>query len=483
MPTMTKRKKGGLDFKGLPAREVLYVAKALQLLEQQKHDPSAGAPALSLGDTGGIFSYPYGRPEVINAIKMPNTFLGELPMRKSNIRNDIVEVLTSLSAATGTNPDSTCGVPMSTGDLAVCRVKTQFGKMFMKTQKIAVTTVGLRDSWAVKEKPVVNAATFANPWVPDRLANARVDLSRPGAAALWKAGVAALQAAAQIEVVGDITLLPAATHPFWIREFQGLDNLIAPVTDADTGDPCPAASPEVYTWNAAVDAEVATNTLVNLMHMLYYSRVQLAQDTGFGEVQFAWVMDRRLFYHLVQVYACTYAFARCGDFDAGQPGTRMLSEIETRRNQMFNGRYLLMDGTAVPVLFTSGTEVDVTLTPTLNSSIYLIPLRDGSRPLTYVEYNPFDSDLVQEAIRDYGMDPQRVRSSNNGLYLFSNRDDGYCVELLLTMQPRLMMDARFLAARIDDIDFTSYVGNRDWIIGAPDYEGGGETAYASGLGT
>jgi hypothetical protein len=45
------------------------------------------------------------------------------------------------------------------------------------------------------------------------------------------------------------------------------------------------------------------------------------------------------------------------------------------------------------------------------------------------------------------------------------------------------MDARFLAVRIDGIDFTSYSGNRDWIIGAPDYEGGGETAFASGLGT
>jgi hypothetical protein len=319
--------------------------------------------------------------------------------------------------------------------------------------------------------------------VPDRLNRANIDLSRPGALALWKAGVAALQAAAQIEVVGDITLLPAATHPFWIREFQGLDNLIAPVTDADTGDPCPAASPEIVAWNAAVDAEVSSQTLVTLLHALYYSRVDLAQSTGFGEVQFAFVMDRRLFYQLVQVFACTYAFARCGDFDAGQPGSRMLSEIETRRNQMFNGRYLLIDGSPVPVMFTSGTEVDVTLTPALDSSIFLIPLRDGSRPLTYVEYNPFDDALVQEAIREFGMDPNRVRSSNNGLYLFSNRDDGYCVELLLTAQPRLMMDARFLAVRIDGIDFTSYSGNRDWIIGAPDYEGGGETAFASGLGT
>jgi hypothetical protein len=470
-----------LSLKGINPREVMYVANALKMLEAQKHDPSAGDPTPGIADAGGIFSYPYARGDVINAVQAPTSVTDILPFRKSRIRNDIVEVMTSMGLPTGENPTSVCGVPMTAGQFGICRTKTQFGKMFMKTDKIDITEVGLLDSWGVKPRTMVGGVSLDSPWVPDRLRRRNVDLTSPAAAALWKAGMEAKRATARIEIVGDISLANTATRPFWIKEFNGLDNLLIDIVDADTGDPCPAASPEIIAWDAAVDAEVGGESIVNALHTLYYTRVDIASEVGMDTVTFAFAMDRRLFYRIVQVFACTYAFARCGDFDAGTPGSRTLAEIENRRNEMFRGRYLLIDGTPVPVVFTSGFEVDSTANPTLDSSIYLIPLRTGARPLTYIEFNPYDAPQVQEAITEFGMSRDRVRVTNDGLFIFSNRDDGFCIELLLAMQPRLMMDARFLAGRIDGVEYQTYAGYRNWNPAGSDYYGGGETAWDSGL--
>jgi hypothetical protein len=74
------------------------------------------------------------------------------------------------------------------------------------------------------------------------------------------------------------------------------------------------------------------------------------------------------------------------------------------------------------------------------------------------------------------VDADTISYSNNGLYIFGRRDNGFCKEYLMGAQMRLILRAPFLAGRIDNLQYQFRgTGFRNADPGSSFYYNGGST--------
>lgn len=441
----------------------------------QKHD-SVGTPGNNYYGPGGPLSYTMARPDVYSALIQPRSFISSLPIVPSRIINEVTQILTGQTAGTGENPTSVCGDPPSPGRLKFCKVNNPYGQFFIKSNTVEVTGLGLYDAHGVMPIQVRNYSQGNDPLIPDPLRTAGVDFASETALRLYELGTQLQRIMAQIEVDGDSSLAPASTELGWIREYDGLSRQIRDGITDISGVTCPAADSLVVNWGTVVGGEVNGLTFPQLLHDVYYSRQQLARKVGMQGTVWAWVMDERLFRQVAFLFACTYAYARCGDATDANPIGRSAAELERRFVEMQNGQYLLIAGIPVPVMFTSGAELDDSTSPIEGGRVFLVPMGWNGAPLTYLPYAPLTPDMQQW--NALGNTTARF-TTNGGLYHMAMRSNGFCDELLATGRLRMQVDAPFLAARIDDIDFNSYLGYRSFDVNSSSFLNGGVTAYSN----
>jgi hypothetical protein len=426
-----------------------------------KHDVGAGVPSDNpVHGAGGMFSEPGARDGVYSAIMQPRSFLDGVPIYPSEYQNEAIEILTFASATVGTNPSSYCGEPVTPGDLYKCKINREFGRLFVGGKKVEVPEIGALKDRGDVERRILNWVTRRDPLLPDVLQQRGVNLRSASAKNLLEIAIAARRAIAPVTVDGDSSLGNASTEDGFIKEFDGLSNLITEgITDVH-GNACPAADSIVIDWSDAVGATVAGLTLPQQIHDLFFSLMDRAEETGFESLDLEFVMDKRLFRALAFVFACSYANARCSDDGAGTPITREASQLEQRFNEQMLGQYLLVAGNRVPVRFTSGTEVTDNEDGTFTSDLFVVPMGWSGGELTYLQYFPLDNQYIREWNQLANTTDRQAL--NNGLYLIASRSNGFCDQLLAASKLRLMVDTPFLGGRIDGISFTSYAGYRNW---------------------
>lgn len=433
-----------------------------------KHDVGSSVPADNpVHGTGGMFSEPGAREGVYSAIIQPRSWVDTLPLYASEYENEAIEILTWASEGAGSNPADYCGEPVTPGDLYKCKVNREFGKLFIGGKKVIVPEIGALKDRGDTERRILNWASRRDPLLPDLLQQPGINLRSASAKALLEIAIRTRRALAPATIDGDSSLAYSATEEGWIKEFDGLSNIIKEgITDVH-GNECPAADSLVIDWDAAVDATVGGLTLPQQFHDVVYSRDELADQTGFDGLAGMFVMDRRLFRALAFVFACSYANARCGDGEAGTPISREMSALEARFNEMMLGQYLLIGGRRIPVSFTSGTEVTDNYDGTFTSDVFYVPMAWGGGDLTYMQYFPLNNQYINEWLALSNTTDRQVL--NNGLYMIGSRSNGFCDQLLVASKMRLMIDTPFLGARIDGISFTSHAGHRTWNPNDPYY--------------
>jgi len=446
---------------------------------QLKHNPAAGAGTyLSPHGGTGMFTEPGVRPDMYSALVGPRTFMDSLSFNKSEFQNELIAILTGQQAGTGTNPDNICGTPPQPGLLKKCTRALTYGQIFLGTEKLVVPEIGELKDRADMERLINNMASSDNPMIPDLLRQPGLNFRSAKAHQLFMLSTQLQRSIAPVEVEGNSTLLPAATTLGWISEFNGLDRLIITGhTDVATGTLCPAADSHVINWNQAIDGALEGLDIVETMNDAYFSRQSLADDVGMTGVQWAWVMDKRLFRALTYIFACTFPNTRCTDFTAATPGGRTQSEVDSRAIQMQQGQFLWVAGQPVPVLFTAGTEIAIPDQSAngLTGDLYLVPMKWNGTDLIWMDYFPLDNQFIAEW---QGLAQQNGRVvHNNGMYMTAIRSDGFCDELLLTGKYRMILRVPFLAARIDNIVFNSYKGYRSFDPGGTFFYDGGVTEY------
>lgn len=470
----------------LPELKVLERAGALRTAH--KNDPASTtltAPALHGPFQGnaaqfGIFSAPGVRPERFSALQRPlslaRLLIEQGALQRSDYFNEILEIMTGVTAGTDSNATGFCGNPPTPGQAKTCQQVFKFGQWYEKTNLNAVPLVGRLRNRADVPGKILNAGPEANPLIPDimyQLTDTRSQLQYE----LFLLGVEMERSLETVLVQGNNALAAANTNRGWIAEFTGLDGQIKTgYTDFVSSRTCPAADSIVENWGALVGGTQAggTRNIVQLIADLYFAQIQRAARVGMEGTEFAIVMRLEMFRALTDIYACSYSTGRCTNGAVGTPQVIDQTVVNNLRLEMLNGQYLLIEGVKVPVVFSDGVLLTQTAATQYANSIYFVPVSWAGRPLLRLEYFPMDNQYANEWATFLNAD--RYRVLNNGLFLVGYRSTGLCDEYHFASSMRLILETPFLAGRIDNVFFTYSASTRSALPGETSlYANGGVT--------
>ena len=459
--------------------ELALAAKMGLLNIGQKNDPASTTPTAQTlhgpfpGNANqlGLFSGAGVRPERFSALQRPETFLSILPIRTSEFTNEILEIMTGQLAGGTTNASDFCGNPPVVGDLKVMRRVFTWGDYYVKTNLNPVILTGQRVNRADVPASILNTGPAGNPLIPDIM----YDMSQTRSqmrTELFKIGVDLERNMEIVAIRGTADADNSRTGFF--NEFAGLDGQIATgLSDSVTGLAAPAADSAVVTFNADVEGTAADGrNLVETLNDTWYGLKDRAARVGMGGVVWAIVMRKEAFRRVTDTLACELVLHNCAG-SAASPNNRDGMAIQALRMEMLNGNFLRIEADNVPVVFSEGILHEVLANNTYMSDMYFVPLSWNGMPLTTIEYFPADNPWATEFANFVGAD--NIRTINNGMYLVGRRDTGLCIEYHFQARFRLILELPYLAARIDNLQYTYLAPTREAIPGASFYVDGGAT--------
>jgi hypothetical protein len=451
-----------------------------ELIDAVKHTPASTTPtAVPLhgvfhGNTSqyGILTTPGVRPERFSTLSRPWSLASILTPNASRYWQEKLEVMTGVTAASGTNATGWCADPPTVGQGKICKQNFEWGDYYVKTDLNIIPYVGQLKDRADVPAEIINGGTDGNPYMPDILF--RLDDTQSLAQyEIWRIGVEFERTFDKVLVTGDTTVASANSEHGWFNEFKGLDLMIATgYTDADTGIACPAMDSDVITYSANINTTTADGrNIVQALGDLMYALRQRAMKFQMAGVQFAIVMREELFRSFVEQYSCLYQLYACA---GSQYEENNIDQRETNRlrMEMLNGRYLLVDGVPVPVVFTEGIVQTTPAANTFESDMYVVPVSWAGMPLLRLEYFPMDNQYLLEKSSFTGHGHEIL---NNGMWIASSEETAFCKELHFGTRMRLILETPFLAGRIDNLQYTFSANIRNALPGASFYADGGST--------
>lgn len=443
------------------AEEFAHIRKAL--LEVEKHNASGTTPTNQPpygpypdGSAYGTFSYPGMRPEMFSAFMRPRSFASQLGIRPSRIANEKIGIMTGVTTEGGSNPADFCGTAPTAGQMKRCVQNYIWGKSYWKSQVANVAELGeYADYTDMAAKRILNSNQSGNPFVPD-LMN-RLDISNRDSATLANElatiGVGMERSWEKVAIQGNSTKAPASAQLGWIKEFDGLERQITTgKKDLDTQIVCPGADSTVINWGTGIDASVSGRTFPQMLVDTYFALNDLADQVGMSGTRWIILMRMEQFRALTYIYACEYWTSRCQG-SAGNPSYTDAMAVRDLQLQMWQGRYLLIDGTPVQVVFTDGIPLTKAGGSVYTASdLFILPVEWAGMPLLNLEYKPMDNADAMSFANFVG--PSEFMGLNNGMWLATKARTNYCMELLFAGKFRLVQDAPFLAAVINTMQFT-----------------------------
>lgn len=457
-----------IDGKMYSPDEIAVLSKAGMLHTGQKNDPSGSLNAVPLqgpfpGPSStqfGIFSDGTVEPGRFSAMPRTRTFLSVLGApRRSEVLDSFYEILTGQTADGTANAADFCGDAPEAGNLKTCKQKYIWGSFFGKTRLNMIPAMGMLKNRTEVPAQILNVAPAQrNPFVPDAmyaLTDPRSQLRNE----LYTMGIAMERST---EVVSNQGQAGVDNSRYgWFKEFAGTDSLVKTGhTDFDNGSVCPAADSWIESFNANIGTTDALGrTIVEALSDHYFTVTERAASVGMADTQFVIKMHPKLWRGLVEVWACNYASYRC-DGSQGNPVNREGTDVNRWRTEMMRGKYLLIEGVPVPVVFSDGMAIDRASATEYVSDIEIIPISWAGQRLTYLEYFPMDNPYAMEFVNFQG--DGEFKTLNNGMFFVANRNNGNCREYLFSAMMRLILRTPFLAARLDDVrvnDFTGIRGN------------------------
>jgi hypothetical protein len=437
-----------------------------------------GALAAALGLTGEkAFVPPHGpnglltsvgvRPDMYSAVPRVGRMAATIPMYPSRNQNEIIEILTGVTAQGGTNPENTCSTAPYAGNFKVCQQVYPFGTFFKATQQVNIAEAGLYIDRADLDRRILNPPDMSAPFVPDVVRSDPTAINTHVGKALMEFGVGAQIDFANVDFRGSATNTGVAAHIGFIREYNGLESLIKTGhVDAITSVACPAVDSNVDNYNAALGT-----ALVELLVNNYRENLTRAEQVGFPNASWAIIVHPWMKYDLVDVWSCNYNTARC--VPTAENGRILNTESVTAlRDEMLRGSYLLIDGERVPLMTDWGISYSISdATGVVTSDILIPALTDGTRALLYREYFPYTS---PDMTAFQGVNMDEVRVMNGGFYLMGySKVNPFCYTYTFTAKTRLILDAPFLSGRIDNVQWTPTVkGNNPDPAGSYHLNGG-----------
>lgn len=469
----------------------LALKEALELLNEAgfnvayKNDPGS----TSLANTGalqgplqgdpsraGAFAEPGVRPDRYSAMQRVRSLASLLMPEPNEFYQEKIGILTGQTDASGTNASDYCSTAPAPGFLKKCTQNFLFGKWFSQTHLNDTNDIGFLYNRADVPGTILNSAPQNFPLIPDimwRLVDTRSQLQYE----LYTQGVMIERSLEQVLVTGDPTKASANTKIGFMKEFLGLDGQIKTgYVDVDTNRPCEAADSIVVAFNTTIGGTMGGGdgrTITTALGDVFYAAQDRATQVGMPDIEWAFIMRKELFRVLTDYYANTYATSRfqAATLTAGSPVLQIATDQNNIRLEMLRGQYLLVEGIPIPVIFSDGMPFAGQGSNAYTSDIFLVPVSWAGRKLLRLEFFNLGNQWINEFVGF--LNPDRRMVINNGLYAVGYQSTGFCDQYLFASQMRLILEAPFLSARIDDITFTYQAATRNAIPGQSLYQNGG----------
>jgi hypothetical protein len=400
------------------------------------------------GNTGGLLARPGVRPDMYSVVPaLVGNLFSDLYVGTTTEINPEYEIITGVKAATGSNPTSFCGTPSTAGDAKVATHRSQFGELFMGTDRIILNKAGGHVNRADMDRQLINNVAAMSPIAPDIMRNP--DINSETGLELFKFVVEFIRTASRVLHHGNATLTNVNTEIGWIKEFDGIDRLFKTgYVDLESGNAVPSIDSKIFDF-ANADATVAANGIVDLFSQIDYQLMDDASVTGLEPLVYGIAMPRAAFWALTTVWPCSYLTNGCQveDTTTGRVNVSGTEQVQMR-DSMRTGKFLWVNGRQVPVYLEDGIE-QTTEGPGLSTSIRFIPFFAGGRRVTYIEAFDQQNTRIQQFLNAAAVN--NYRTSNGGLWAMTHRQTGFCYELLFAAQPRLVARTPFLGARIENL--------------------------------
>jgi len=431
---------------------------------------------------GGLFSYPGMERPVFSAMTLPYLGLQSiLPVRPNNSDNPVYGIFTGVTATSGSEPTGVCDDPPTVGLSKLCKHTFVWGRQSRQTQVYDLDRFG----HVVNRSDFQDFQLLGNPFsAPPQNPNVP---TMPGAAgpsnalnsdiakAFFEFAVGWARDFAKELYSGNPTNNTAGGGR---KYFYGLDILInTGYRDAETGTACAAADSLVRSFG---DLRVDSNqtAIVNTLTYMYRNLDYIAERAGLKPAEWAIVMRYGAFYEITAVWPIAYNTYRNTMTDSGQTVYNNGGELTRMRDEMRNGRYLLIDGMKIPVILDEAIAETEPAAGVFESSIYFVPLRVlGNTPVTFFEHLNYDiAGGAMDAARMLAPADTFYTTDSGRFFWIKKPPANYCVQVQAKTEPRLLLLTPHIAGRLTDVRYSPLIHERGTFTDDPYYVNGGGTS-------
>lgn len=411
----------------------------------------------------GIFGTAGAERDVFSTRVKPKGLLSMLSARATLDTNPITYYLTGFRDESGSEPTTACAECVKAGEMKSCRQGTVFGLICRETDEINLAEVGrhvnrgeMYDLRLVND-PLLNNADL---WVPGSVPKSMQQVLNREVLARWLTlGVAFENKLAGLVFTGN----PDNNSGTGYAEYYGLESLVTTghVDVISTGTSCPSLDSIIFDMNYTT-LEAGGATIFAYMQEAYRQVKHNADTMGFNPVQWVWVIKDSLFRKLADYWPCIYATNGCNATNNDLNNNVNAMEIRRMSDEIYNNRYLTLDGERIPVVIDdaipyekNGDAGSALPAGSFASDMYLIPMTvAGGRPVTYMEYFDYSGmNGVMQAISDARMSNEFW--TDGGRFLWTFRRTDWCVNWKARIEPRLRLETPHLAARLENVRWTS----------------------------
>lgn len=463
----------------------------LQMQTAYKNDASTSTPnagqfhGINPNGTYGLFTTPGVNPRMFQTIVQARGDLHRLiPMQKTIFLQVRREIVTGITDSTGQTPSTGfCAVPPTPGDPKICRFDQEFGEIHAKTKTNLLTNVGSRYNLSDVDREIIINEDI-DPFVPDPVKAARTNQNSQLYHDLLTLGHDIRLQVGRVDFRGTQGASSSA-YPFFQRQYAGLDSLVKTgYVDVVTGQACGALDSRIETFGANITTTAADGrTIVDYVTDMWTGITLDLESMGYdmNNTMFGLVLNKRMWRPLTRQWVCAYFTTGCTVRDAD--GQRVVVNAEMQRriqDEMYNGRYLMLDGIQMPVFLVDGdTQTFDPNTGIYTSSIYILPIRVNGIPTLYYEFFDMGNTELMQKLDAVGDGSSFSSVYNGGLYLVHRMQTAACLEFWFQAKVRLLLDAPFAAGRIDSVSYADTTRQRDAYPSTSYYFNGGVTQRAT----
>lgn len=406
-------------------------------------------------------------PNMMDVQAPPANIAVALPLIQSEHSNQIYEYLTSQTAATGDNATDYCDTPPEPGHLKKAQISTPFGKFYFGTKEMNILEGIEHYNRADVDRNLMNNSLqrSINRFTPDVVRNPNInnlvgkelmEMTR-----FWT------EACSYVNIQGNVSNTGGAGRLGWIDEPNGFDQLIKTGHTDVTAALVPALDSIVQDYSNGTLNSTFVQVFSDVMRQLQVD----AMSMGYGGLTHLLVIPPNMLFPLVDAAAAAYYELR-QTADAGNPSSALA--VTQLRNELLSGMYIPWDNRRVP--FVVDWNVQHTYDEPSNvwtGEMYFIPLASPTgEALTWNEYLQLNPEAAQAmGLLGQGDD---FAVLNNGLYLATRSRTNMCVRYFFAGKMRMILSIPPLAAKIENINYSTNVNPRDPRSTGQYHQGGGQ---------